>query len=497
MSTRPIGDITTVLDLASRNGQDDYFFPITSPKSWFHREPGHTIYPATMASQEFVHKGTAAWGGRLTFELGALQTGDLLQAISVQIRLSHWYPPNIVSGLQTGAYLVDPSSNPWTYINCLGTSIIEYAEFEVGDQTLERIDGEFIRAYSTLIPDSNMIYGIAADGYGISSPVHVTDNTNSMNPNRPFPTQDGVYFCLLPFSFMRTRFKGMFPLVACAEGSVRVHVQLRPFTDCVRSTLGYRQSCVDSPLGLTTTIRPTTLTDPSFNIVNAAYTPPFLDFRILTYTALVSEAVRKAYIHKPFEQMVKFMTRYHFDEPYRFLVSKTNFSSDTIEVSLPLELNHPCQEIFWVFRRKAVTLNNEWANFAPLVETQRNLISVPKEWLVYATLRVNGSVVEQAPGNWWRQSAANAHKGGWNAWASYVYGLSFALSPDAHQPSGSVNMSRSSSIRLDLKVNVPQAVAVPPGFDADVGQGWEVFVYAIHMNWLRFENGICQKLFED
>jgi len=30
-----------------------------------------------------------------------------------------------------------------------------------------------------------------------------------------------------------------------------------------------------------------------------------------------------------------------------------------------------------------------------------------------------------------------------------------------------------------------------------VGQGWEVFVYAIHMNWLRFENGICQKLFED
>jgi hypothetical protein len=231
--------------------------------------------------------------------------------------------------------------------------------------------------------------------------------------------------------------------------------------------------------------------------VNAAYVPPFLDFRMLTYTALVSEAVRKSYIHKPFEQMVKFMTRFHFDEPYKFLVSKTNSNTDTIEVSLPLELNHPCQEIFWVFRRKAVTLNNEWANFTPLVETQRNPISVPKEWLVYATLRVNGSVVQQAPGDWWRQAIAESHKGGWNAWVSYVYGLSFALTPDNHQPSGSVNMSRSSSIRLDLRVNVPQAVPVPSGFDADVGQGWEVFVYAIHMNWLRFENGICQKLFED
>jgi len=38
---------------------------------------------------------------------------------------------------------------------------------------------------------------------------------------------------------------------------------------------------------------------------------------------------------------------------------------------------------------------------------------------------------------------------------------------------------------------------VPPGFDANVAQGWEVFVYAIHLNWLRFENGICQKMFGD
>ena len=52
-------------------------------------------------------------------------------------------------------------------------------------------------------------------------------------------------------------------------------------------------------------------------------------------------------------------------------------------------------------------------------------------------------------------------------------------------------------MRLDLRVNVPKAVAVPPGFDIDVAQGWEVFVYAIHLNWLRFENGLCQRVFQD
>jgi hypothetical protein len=447
-----------------------------------------------MASQEFAHTGTAAWGGRLTFEMGALQMGDLLQAISIQIRLGHWYTSLVMAGISDGSNRIDPSSASWTYANSLGTSLIEYAEFEVGDQTLERIEGEFIRSYSSLIPDANMIFGISTDGYGLTSMANLANNTGSMNPNRSFPTQDGVYFCLLPFFFLRTRHKGMFPLVACAEGSVRIHVQLRPFSDCVRSTMGFRQSCLETPLGQTTHVL---TADSSFNLVNSSTVPPFQDFRMLTYTALVSEAVRKAYIHKPFEQMAKFMTRFHFDEPYRYLVSKTNSNSDTIEVSLPLELNHPCQEIIWVFRRKAVAINNEWYNFTPIVETQYNPIILQRDWLVYATLRINGLVVEQAPGDWWRQSIAKAHRGGWNAWASYTYGYSFAMTPDAHQPSGSVNMSRSSSIRLDLRVKVPQAVPVPSGFDADVGQGWEVFVYAIHMNWLRFENGICQKLFDN
>jgi len=495
MSTRPRGDVTTVLDLASRNAQDDYFFPIDSANSWFHRAP-YRSYPATMTHQEFAHKGAANWGGRLTFELGALQAGDLIQSLGFQIRLGHWYNQQVLCNLATGNYVVDPSSSPWTYINCLGTCIIKYAEFEVGDQTIERIDGEFVKAYSALLPDANMLFGFSTDGYGITSPANVANNTGSMNPNRPFPNQDGVYFCLLPFFFMRTRQKEVFPLVACAEGSVRVHVQLRDFADCVRSSQGYRESCISTPLGLTTNfLIPSQDTSASF--VNASLVPPLQDFRVLTYTALVSETIRSAYIHKPFEQLTKFVTNFYFDEPYKYLTSKTNANSDTIEISLPLELNHPTQEIVWVFRRKATSINNEWANYTPIVETQYNPISVPMAWLEYATLRVNGMVVEQAPGEWWRQSISNHHRGGWNSWASYLYGYSFAITPDDHQPSGSINMSRSSSVRLDLRVKVPKAAAVPKGFDADVGQGWEVFVYAVHLNWLRFENGICQKLFEN
>jgi hypothetical protein len=495
---RPRGDITTVLDLTSRDAQDGTFFPPDTPSSWFHRSP-FTTYPATMVTQEYPHKGTAAWGGRLTFELGALTAGDLLQAVVLQIKLGSWYNADTVLKLLSQEYGISPTSPTpgWTYVNGLGTSIIEYAEFEVGDQTLERLDGAFIRAFQSLFPDENMIYGMATDGLGLGSAANVANNTGPMNIDRPWPTEGGNLFCILPFFFFRTRFKEVFPLLSVPDGTVRIHVQLRPFDQCVRNSLHIRSSCTQTPLGQTVQLyelanpanRPSTQT--------VSEPPAFLDFRVVTYSALVSGSVREAYIHKPFEQLTKFVQNFYFDEPYNYLGGKPNPETDTIEISVPLELNHPCVELFWVFRRKGVQINNEWGNFGTLLESQWTADAVPPAWLDYATLRVNGLVVEQADGEWWRYSIAKAHRGGINAYGNNVYGYSFARDPDQHQPSGTANMSRASSVRLDLRVRVPPAVANPGGFEAAVGQGWELFVYAIHYNWLRFENGICQKIFED
>ena len=498
-STRPRGDITTVIDLASRDAQDDYFFPLDTERSWFHRDPS-TTYPVTMASQEFAHKGTADWGGRLTFDLVGGQAGDLLQAVVLQIRLGSWYDPMTVLNLSTQDYVADLSGY-WTYINSLGTSIIEYAEFEVGDQTLERLDGEFIKLYSGLLPDENMIFGLTADANGITSFRNVANSEGPLSPQRPWPTQNGVYFCLLPFFFLRTRFKEVFPLLSCKEGSVRIHVKLRPFADCVRRVAGVRESCEATPLNRTVFfnqyVPPGQPLPAPVAVQTSTVIPPLQDFRVITYCGLVDGSVRDAYIQKPFEQLTRLVTWSHFDEPYKFLASKTNSDTDTIDISLPLELNHPTQEIIWVFRRKGVAINNEWWNFSPILETQWSADAIYQPWLTYATLRINGMVVDQAEGEWWRREIASAHKAGWNAWASHIYGYSFSMYPDSHQPSGTANMSRSTSVRLDLKVRVPVAVPVPPGFAPEVSQGWEVFVYAVHLNWLRFQNGLCQKLYED
>ena len=103
-------------------------------------------------------------------------------------------------------------------------------------------------------------------------------------------------------------------------------------------------------------------------------------------------------------------------------------------------------------------------------------------------MQVNGQTICDAPEQYYRQLIASHHKGGIVSYDKYIYGYPFAVSPGEHQPSGTLNASRVQSLRLTLTVQVPTSL-----YDTS----WEVKVYCIGLNWLRFENGICNKLFTD
>jgi hypothetical protein len=499
---RPRGDITTVLDLASRDAQDNTIFSLNTENSWFHRGDHPTVYPTTLSVQEFTQRGPADWGQKCSFELGSLPAGDLLQAVILQIKLGHWYPQDVINKLNSGIYSCN-LQNPrqyWTYANSLGTAIIESAEFIVNDQTIEKLSGEFIRAYYNLTEDINTKFGPATDGFGTTPYAYLSSPSvlqTAFNPNRPYTTENGALFCVLPFFFLRTKLKEVFPLLSCNEGNVRIDIKLRKFSEVVRNYSGTRENCEETPLGKSVTFD-VSGGDP-ITIQTSPTPPQFRDFRILTAASLVTGTIRQAYLHKPFEQMVKLVQTFQFDEPLKYIVSKPNANTDTVEIQLPLELNHPAQEIFWVFRRKDTLVNNEWSNFTPAISVQTNPQKVFPQWLEWATLRINGMEVISTDGEWFREHIAGKHAGGFISWASYVYGYSFAEYPDNHQPSGTANMSRTNSITLNLRVNtsIPFQLKQGEEFDPITIGGWEVFVYAIHLNWLRFENGICNKMFSD
>ena len=488
---RPVGDISTVLDLTDRDSQDNTYFPIDSDGSWFHHA-ANTVYPSTMSIQEFVPKGAVEFGQTLTFELGALNAGDLLSGVFLQVRLGSWYNNAIISQLSQGTITADPAalSQYWTYMNYLGTGLIHSAEIIVQDQTVERITGEFIHAWMEKNIDRNALFGVHTDGVGGISHTMLGPTTvmqTAFSPNLPFTVEDGNYFCALPFFFGRTTNAEVLPLLSCKD--VRITVTLRPFSEVCRAYQGFRLSASDTPLGKSVTFLNVATGLPVI-IQTPTQPPEFRDCRMVTVTHLVTGSIRNRYLRSPFEQKVRFVQNFSFEEPLKYLVSKPH--NDTVEIQLPLELNHPVVELMWVFRRKAVRVNNEWANFSPAISLRSRPDKVYPSWLERATLRVNSSEIITADGDWFLQD--RAHKG----LSSEVYGYSFARYPAEHQPSGTANMSRATSVSLRLTVRQPMAVSLTgTQFDpTDVG-GWEIFVYAMYDNWLRFENGVCQKLFID
>ena len=147
------------------------------------------------------------------------------------------------------------------------------------------------------------------------------------------------------------------------------------------------------------------------------------------------------------------------------------------------------EEIIWFLRRKASTNQNNRTNYSSVTDLEYDPLYNPKQpLLVNASIYLNSTELINAEEQWFRQHISLAHSGGISAYNQYIYGYSFAKNPGKHQPTGTANASRLQSVRLNLTVQ-------PPG-GTDI-QDWEVVVYVIRLEWLRFQNGLANRIYID
>ena len=478
-TSRPLGDATTVLDLADSDEMDDDLFTLTSDKSWFTRDASRRVLNFTPVIQEFTPKGAAEFGGRLVFEIGSVTSCDLLCTVALQIRLGHWFPPSVVEALQLGLYSYQNPSDAWYYANSLGTCLIAKAEFMLEDQVLETVDGDFSNMFSLLYSDINTQFGFGIDANGRTAFTELL----AWPEYRVFPTTNGIITCILPFSFQRIRLRNSFPLSSVKEGTVRIAITLRPFDQCIRSASGLRATCNETPLGKEFAMNITA--GGTTNVLASSSVPAFADCRLVTYGMLVDGKLRHALLKAPFERMYRDVMTFRFAEPKKFVVNTP--SAGVVRLQLPLEVNGPVETRIWFIRRKAVSVNNEWLNYSNRLESEYNPVFRPFEsMLVEATLQVNGITLVQQDGEFFRRQVAQRHKGGIVAYNNFVYGYSFAETPGSHNPTGWMNASRTSDVRLRMDIR-------PPGGSEDLE--FEVAVFALTINWVRFQNGIANKVF--
>jgi hypothetical protein len=615
-STRPKGNIKTVLDLAERDGQDDFFTPLTAELSWFHRNPVRTI-PFTPTIQTFPYRGPAAFGSTIVVDIKSQEVGDLLHFIGVQIQLGSWIKSTNLFSFFSGEYKFTNRDEAWTWANAIGTILVDQAYLQIGDTVIETVDSVGAAIFFSLFPNINEQIGTGTDAFGAYA------QKSDINPDRPFSVEDGKILCVLPFWFSRSRYTESLPLVSCNEGSIKFYITFRPFDQVVRQCRGFRDSCTSVPLGLTipvavqpnvynslqsarlntdsyyntgdqtytvpilspafmrqtiplqdpvstlkiglsvtdyanvayleliiesefvmnlstitfysqqetfktftytlpsggiiatktasivfndlriTSTAPLTLTFSKVEVLNAGVStittevlpPAFQNIEIMTYSSLVDGDYRDKIMRQPYEMLYRNAQAFHFDEPLKYATIKPNSTVDNVTVNLSLECNGPCEEIIWVIRRKGVAVNNDWVNFGPQLEMQEMADRYALPLLEGASIWINGVPFIEQTGEWFRNHIAEKHKGGIVAYNRYVYGYVFARTPGKHQPTGTVNMSRASSVQLRLTVRAPQPVTLPGGFAADLANSWEVHAYCLTLNWLRFQNGIANRMF--
>ena len=463
------GDIVTLLDLTPRDFQDNEYFPLGAEKTWW-LPKGQKLNPFTLSVQEFPFRGPTAFGQRFTFDMKSVGCGDLLLNTVLQIELGHWLDETTLLRLESGKYKI--TSDFWAYARALGASIVEKAELEIGDSTIETVDGDFLNVFFNL-QDMNGQFGIGQDGLGYTQTTQL----------RPFPTQDRTLYIPLPFFFNRIKLKEALPLLACKEGSVRIHVTLRPFHQCIQNLSAHRPCVTDTPLGLEFMVTNYLNSVQLNGFVRAQSTiPAFKTIKLVTQAANTDGDIRQRILRTPFEILRRDVSTFYFEEPLKYATNKT--SSDTITVQLPLEVNNPMEEFFWFIRRKGTANQSEWTNYSAVLKGEEDAIYNPRiPLLKSASIQFNGVEIVNADEQFFRSHLAKKHNGASTAYKNFIYGYSFASSP-SHQPSGTLNASRLQTIRLTLNV-------------AALKDTWEVKVFVTTLQWLRFQNGMANPMFQN
>lgn len=502
-------EIKRLVDLVDRGPQDDYFFPAAANNTIFQRRwaPYHNAVPEIV---EIGYTGHVAWGQRITVPLTRKDSGDLLQWLCLRLKPRSWLGADLEEKIRSGAWTYTDPARAWMWAASLGSAAIQRVEFEVGDTVVESWGGEWMDVWSRIWLDGGRAATWDADIYG-QLPVEELHNVSRPGWTTVQPTEDGYVYCWFPLTFLR-RPQTAFPLIAAGETQeIRVHITLRPFADVVRRRAVPRSSPSEVPLGEVIAVADVTGRTPvPYEVRLPTAIPGFDDATVFAGVVHLEDPLRSAYLQQGLEMMYEPVTHMVFDVADKVVADVA--VGDTVKMQLRLmELNGPIREICWFVRRKAVWGYNEWTNYGGLLEDGLvasiptdvpDALRVPHQVPLVrsARLLVNNAVWRDESEEWWRLEYGLEHRGGVRVAGGMVYGFVLGDAREWRgtdfQPAGTINASRA-DLRLDLEITVP---ASPPahgcGTEAE-DRAWEVHVFGIGLNWMRFVGGLVNPLFQD
>jgi hypothetical protein len=313
--------------------------------------------------------------------------------------------------------LASDSTVAWT--RNIGHVLIKEIDIEIGGQRIDRHYGQWMHIWQELTLTKEHEDGFNAM---IGNTVELTTPAASI----PAAT---LY---IPLQFWFNRHIGLaLPLIALQYHEVKINVEFRPFSECITGT--------------------------------ASSTP-----------TLAAASIWVDYIYLDTDERRQFAQVAH-----EYLIEELQFTGaegfSQTSVRQRLNFNHPCKELIWVAQLDDNADANQWTDF-----TDGSTPYNGADPLVDAKLQLNGHdrfATRKAS----YFNLVQPYQSHTRIPATGIYVYSFAVKPEEHQPSGSVNMSRIDNATLQLTMASSAAM--------------KLYTYVTSNNVLRIMSGMGGKAY--
>ena len=401
-------------------GKQDVFLTGNPQMTWF-KMVYRRYTNFAIESQPMYFDGTADFGKRITCLVP--RRGDLLSQVILEVTL-----PALT--LTTGEAV--------SYVNSIGHALIQEITVEVGEQEIDRQNGEWMEIWSNYTTTSDKQTGF----------YNMIGKVDGYSP----PTLFGPLKLYIPLRFWFCRNPGMaLPLIALQYHPIRINLTLRPL-----SQLFFTQS-LTTPACTSLEVNPVSIQD---------------------------MMLWGDYIYLDVEERRRFVSNTH-----EYLIEQTQYTSQipiapgASSGSLRLEFNHPIKELFWYIQRDDMIRYHEYFNYSSLGTFE---IGTRTDMLLNTVLQLDGFDRFQV-----RDAGYFRLVQPWQYHTVvpedfFVYSYSFALRPEDAQPTGSMNASRMDSIVLQVAINPTLVNAVGTIHSR---------IYAINHNVFRVADGFGGVLF--
>jgi len=421
---------------------------------------------------EQVFNGEPNFGKRVQCTIS--RNGDLINEVYLDVEL----PP-----LQT-SYLNDPTQgegdyDQLVYTNSIGHALIQQVDVEIGGQTIDTQYGVWMEIWSELTLASekragyNEMIGKYEADIGLKNSALIAKQLH-------IPLQ--FWFCTNPGLAL--------PMIALQYHEVKINIVFRQALECLVA-IRFDGSRITSGTG---------------NVPGAGFT---LSSEGASNVKFTSASLYCNYVYLDTEERRRFAEQSH-----EYLITQlqnTNVASIQLATGEPtyqyrINYNHPTKELVWTFQRSVNAPNqgnvaqNDWFNFSTSdpgeVEPQPYTGDIMSTKRGTTTIQLNGhnrfsprsATYFRLVQPWERHT---------NIPRKQIYVYSFAIRPEAHQPSGTCNLSRIDNAQLQYRLGSNDLV---PAYHVDSSPYGAVYsstatgtlsLYGVNTNILRVMSGMA------